>query len=167
MAKKRKNSTNVDQDAEEPKRIRRPSAAIAKSGLTPSQIRSTTLQLNLDRYPLSDTVAQEVERLSILGGRWRHLVGLFANFLASRKLSLTIIEDSPSGLQTFYNRNWAALEAVKTTNNTSSSPTQNHFWTILSVLLFQTASLLTCVSPSRGTWQLQPRGALWRTFFHV
>jgi len=113
MVKKRKNSTNVDQDAEEPKRIRRPSAAIAKSGLTPSQIRSTTLQLNLDKYPLTDTVASEVERLSILGGRWRHLVGLFSNFLACRKLNLTVIEDSPSGLQTFYNRSWAALQAVK------------------------------------------------------
>jgi len=117
MVKKRKKSENVDQDAEEPKRIRRPSAAISKSGLTPSQIRSTTLQLNLDKYPLTDTVVQEIERLSILGGRWRHLVGLFSNFLACRRLSLTNIEDLPSGLHTFYNRSWAALEAVKNGKN--------------------------------------------------
>jgi len=95
MARKRTNSTNLDQDSEEPKRKLRPSAAISKSGLTPKQIRTTTLQLNLDKYPLTEAVSQEVERLAILGGRWRHLVGLFSNFLACQNLQETVIEDGP------------------------------------------------------------------------
>jgi len=117
MARKRTHSTNLDQDSEEPKRKRRPSAAISKSGLTPKQIRTTTLQLNLDKYPLTEAVSQEVERLAILGGRWRHIVGLFSNFLACQNLQETVIEDLPSGLQTFYNRSWAALDAVKNNKN--------------------------------------------------
>jgi hypothetical protein len=78
--------------------------------------RSATLVLPLLKYCENQDVTDKLERLSIIGGRWRHLVGLFSNYVASLRGEKTPIAPIPSGLQSFYNQCWASLEAARDPN---------------------------------------------------